>query len=353
MSEAPSFSIGDANVDDLDAILAAEASESGQRIARVDLACVRFTPELLEHIPREVAEQYGVLPVYARRARLQKKRVVEPGVLYIATASPTDAAILEDCSLCCGMPVRAFLADAGEIRRAITVVYEGGQVEHPVPVSTTAPKPPPVPSRNPLKNVTTLPSATSFSTPPSKPAASEGAAADGAPQRQPSMPELPLVKPVSTAAVSSAPSGAAPQVTPAGSPKTLPPDAFSLDEALADGEGASHGSLISIPPPMSRPPRLLALSASESMMAYCREALEPLGGVVEACDMSRTGELSASERPRLLLVPEEVYPFDRRAFNLLAFELGVPLVVWSLDMDPADLQSLLLASGPRSQPPLS
>ena len=59
-------------------------------------------------------------------------------MLYIASSSPGDAAIIEDCSLCCGMPVRAFLADAGAIRRAIGVVYEGGQVEPPAP-----PKPPP------------------------------------------------------------------------------------------------------------------------------------------------------------------------------------------------------------------
>ncbi|RYE80937.1 MAG: hypothetical protein EOO74_01310, partial [Myxococcales bacterium] len=138
MSEAPTFSVTDARVDDLDAILAAEASESSASTTRVDLTCVRFTPELLEHIPREVAEQYGVLPVYARRGRSKKKKVVDPGVLYIASATPSDAAILEDCSLCCGMPVRAFLADSQVIRRAIAVVYDGGQValDAPAPVST-------------------------------------------------------------------------------------------------------------------------------------------------------------------------------------------------------------------------
>lgn len=119
--------------------------------------------------------------------------------------------------------------------------------------------------------------------------------------------------------------------------------------------GLPRGSA-SVPPPATRPtadngqpspskaPLVVVLSAPQSLVNICQEAIALLGGRVEPCSMSEASALAVRERPTLIVVPEEIYPFDRRAFNLLALQLNAPLIVWGSDMDPADLQALIFAS---------
>jgi hypothetical protein len=99
-------------------------------------------------------------------------------------------------------------------------------------------------------------------------------------------------------------------------------------------------------------PLLVVLGGDVGLTDYCNEAVAPLGGHVESWEIGAASEKRPETPPNLLLVAEELYIFDRRAFNLLAFRLGAPLVVWSQEMDPADLQAVLLAArcGPGQKP---
>jgi hypothetical protein len=314
LSEAPSISIEQHATEELDELLAEDVSDvlTSPDLPPgplVDLTLVRFSRELLETIPQEIAQQYRCLPVYLRKPK-KKKRSLTPGILFLASATPDDAAMLEDCSLCCNLEVRAFFVDPQAVQEAIPIVYSGGSLERPAPASA-APTPPPLPPRA------------------QKPRAPEPPAAPA--PRAPSLPELPLVRP-------GAPATAAPPASPA---EPRAPAAEPPPNSLLEMDSLPPGSL-SLEPPRSQEPHLVVLGGDEGLAEYCQEAVAPLGGHVETWAFGPpSGE---QPTPSLLVVSEEVYLFDRRAFNLLAFRLGAPLVVWSQDMDPADLQAVLLAS---------
>lgn len=385
MSEAPSLSFESSSVEDLDEILASELTSivppapDAQPFARVDLALVRFTPELLEAIPQEIAEQYKVLPVYLRKAK-KKKKSSTPGLLYIAAADPEDQAALEDCSLCCNLQVRAFLADPQELSEAIPIVYRGGALARPGAPSSQA-MPPPPPSM--LKGAA-VPSE-STPTPPQSAAPAQGSPASRSAPAPPggppvvktssSMPELPLIRPTgagsaalaSTAAPAATPTSelptdpppppAAASTSPAsvapsqvGAPVSPGPDAAPAAPGM-DGTPAAAGP-DAAPLSVTTAPLLVVLGGDAGLADYCHEAVAPLGGHVESWEIGAASEKRPGVPPSLLLVAEELYIFDRRAFNLLAFRLGAPLVVWSQEMDPADLQAVLLAArcGPGQKP---
>jgi len=101
----------------------------------VSLYHVDFSRQLLNLVPREVAEGYGLIPVYVRHVRGQGE------TLYVATDDPTNDEGLRRVGAYAGLPVRPMIASASDIRAAIRVYYGGGA---PQPV---APTPPPVPSR--------------------------------------------------------------------------------------------------------------------------------------------------------------------------------------------------------------
>lgn len=377
LSEAPSLSFESSSVEDLDEILASELTSivppapDAQPFARIDLALVRFTPELLEAIPQEIAEQYKVLPVYLRKAK-KKKKSSTPGLLYIAAADPEDQAALEDCSLCCNLQVRAFLADPQELREAIPIVYRGGSLARPGAPSSQA-TPPPPPSM--LKG-SAAPSE-STPTPPHSAAPAQGSPASrGAPAAPPkegppvvktssSMPELPLIRP--TGVGSAAPASTAPTATPTSELPTDPPPppapASTSPASIAPSQAGAPVSpgmdaapaasgMDAAPSSTTKAPLLVVLGGDIGLADYCHEVVAPLGGHVESWEIGAASEKRPGAPPNLLLVAEELYIFDRRAFNLLAFRLGAPLVVWSQEMDPADLQAVLLAArcGPGQKP---
>lgn len=330
--------------------------------ARVNLQRVHFTKELLDTVPREIAEQYTVLPVYVRKGKIKKRTPPEPGVLYIVAPSLEETGAAEDCSLCSNMKVRLFLADRDEILQAIPVVYAGGQYEPaPQPASShAAPPRPPPPTRPQVTRSHSFPEL-----PLIRPA---GKAPDppSAPTPTPPTPQDPSL------ALADAP--ATPHVPTPPTPQQIPPPGVlaqampSLQPAPPAPPAAPAPTLMPpagaepAPRPQTQrssvedegPPRLVIVGALPGWLEFCRTAVLSIGGQVEACEMGRTQVLNSGPRPHLLVVPEEIYPFDRRAFNLLGLQLGVPLVVWSLDMDPADLQLLLTAAkASRAAPPSS
>lgn len=109
----------------------------------VSLAHIDFSRALLDLVPSEVAERYGVVPIYVRRGKSQSQ------TLYIAMQDPTEEQAIAEVAQFSGLPVRAMIAPPGDIRGAIRAYYlglppeEGETVESPdAPVP--APPPPPV-----------------------------------------------------------------------------------------------------------------------------------------------------------------------------------------------------------------
>ncbi len=397
---------------------------------RVALELVHYTPEMLELVPREIAERHCLLPVYLRKERPRRKI---PGVLFLAMANPADADAIEECSFCSGLTVKPLMAERWALQDAIPIVYAGGSpvwVRANAPSSTSTPAPPsvgappPPPSKAPSSVASPLPATTTLPQAPAKPA--KPAAPAASPPAEPAAPGA--SQPVSAAPgaslppISAAPGTSIPPVSTARSAETtVEVSEASLDELgdlgdLGDLDAAMHepagddgpadtirdpdepkygfdrdekgespdglrgekkgetkgetkgekpdGSPGERPngrrserpeghtserPGESRGFVLLVVSASAALAEFCREAAEPLGGRVEICDVVDAPLLALAERPRFLIVAEEIYPFDRRAFNLLALEVGAPLVVWSLDMSPEDLQALLFAAGKKRQ----
>jgi len=114
----------------------------------VSLYHVDFSRQLLNLVPREVAEGYGVVPVYVRHVRGQGE------TLYVATDDPTNEDGLRKASAYAGLPVRPMIASASDIRSAIRAYYGGGapsvpkvKIEHvepkPEPAKVEPTKPPP------------------------------------------------------------------------------------------------------------------------------------------------------------------------------------------------------------------
>jgi type IV pilus assembly protein PilB len=114
----------------------------------VSLYHVEFSRQLLNLVPREVAENYCIVPVFVRRVR----RV---DTLYIAMDDPTNEAALHEVGQYSGLPVKPMIASSGDIRNAIRVYYAGEKIE---PAPSTQPGPTladsPVAKRPPLPRAT-------------------------------------------------------------------------------------------------------------------------------------------------------------------------------------------------------
>ncbi|MBK8257792.1 MAG: hypothetical protein IPK82_34630 [Polyangiaceae bacterium] len=83
----------------------------------VSLHRIEFSRKLLNLVPRSLAEQYGVLPIYVRRIRNHGD------TLYIATDDPSNDEVLRACAAYAGLPVRPMIAPPSDIRSAIRAYY--------------------------------------------------------------------------------------------------------------------------------------------------------------------------------------------------------------------------------------
>jgi type IV pilus assembly protein PilB len=104
----------------------------------VSLRHVDFTRQLLNLVPRELAESFKVVPVYVRKLRGQGE------TLYVATDDPTHEEALARIAAYVGLPVRAMIAPSSEIRSALRVYYgvpptRASQSREPAIASNAAP----------------------------------------------------------------------------------------------------------------------------------------------------------------------------------------------------------------------
>jgi type IV pilus assembly protein PilB len=113
----------------------------------VSLYHVDFSRQLLNLVPREVAERYCIVPIFVRRVR-------KVDTLYIGMDDPTNEAALTEVGQFSGLPVKPMIASPTDIRNAIRVYYGGEALEPPptVPGQTAADSPqairkPPVPKQ--------------------------------------------------------------------------------------------------------------------------------------------------------------------------------------------------------------
>ncbi len=116
----------------------------------VSLYHVDFSRQLLNLVPREVAERYCIVPIFVRRVR----RV---DTLYIAMDDPTNEAALQEVGQYSGLPTKPMIASPSDIRNAIRVYYgakeSGETVDEPASTGQTvadapqAIRKPPVPKQ--------------------------------------------------------------------------------------------------------------------------------------------------------------------------------------------------------------
>ena len=112
----------------------------------VSLYHIDFSRQLLDLVPREVAERHCLVPIFVRRVRGQGN------TLYVAMDDPANTQAQEEVSSFAGLPVRSMIAPPADIRSAIRVYYGGEPAEilAPEPASAasapaTSPTPPPKP----------------------------------------------------------------------------------------------------------------------------------------------------------------------------------------------------------------
>jgi type IV pilus assembly protein PilB len=85
----------------------------------VSLYHIDFSRQLLNMVPREIAEEHCLIPIYVRPVRNQGN------TLYVAMEDPSSAVALDACAQASGIPVRAMIAPPSDIRNAIRVYYGG------------------------------------------------------------------------------------------------------------------------------------------------------------------------------------------------------------------------------------
>ena len=91
----------------------------------VSLYHIDFSRPLLDLVPKEIAEQFGLVPIFVRRVRGLGN------TLYIAMEDPSDDVALQAVQHYAGLPVRCMIAPPSDIRGAIRAYYHNGDEVEP------------------------------------------------------------------------------------------------------------------------------------------------------------------------------------------------------------------------------
>src|SRR6266550_6936919 len=101
----------------------------------VSLYHIDFSRELLNLVPRDIAEKYCLVPIYIRPVRGQGD------TLYVAMEDPMNEDALRECANSAGLPARPMIAAPSAITKAIRLYY-GGSASSPRSVSKAPPAEP-------------------------------------------------------------------------------------------------------------------------------------------------------------------------------------------------------------------
>ncbi len=102
----------------------------------VSLYHIDFSRDLLNLVPRDIAEKYCLVPIYIRPVRGQGD------TLYVAMDDPMNEDALRECAASAGLPARPMIAAPSAILKAIRLYY-GGSASSPAPSRAAAPAPAP------------------------------------------------------------------------------------------------------------------------------------------------------------------------------------------------------------------
>jgi type IV pilus assembly protein PilB len=100
----------------------------------VSLYHIDFSRQLLNMVPRELAERFSLVPIFVRHVKKQGNS------LYVAMDDPTNEAALAEVARAAGLPVKPMIACLSDIRSAIRVYYAEASESH-VRAQSNAPPP--------------------------------------------------------------------------------------------------------------------------------------------------------------------------------------------------------------------
>ncbi len=203
----------------------------------VSLYHIDFSRQLLNRVPREMAEKYCLIPIFVRHVKGQGE------TLYVATDDPKNELSLAEVARAAQLPTRPMIASPADIRSAIRVYYFDGE-------GMVAPPPPPQsvmaePTPSTLRDRPARPPA-----PPSAPSGPGGAPPMPPPPPAPNMPRTADGRPMSS------PAPRPPSVPP-------PPNVPSAYGSVPPPGGSSPppaGSGSERPPARQSKPRMVALT---------------------------------------------------------------------------------------------
>lgn len=89
---------------------------------------------------------------------------------------------------------------------------------------------------------------------------------------------------------------------------------------------------------------LLVVGAQPDFVQSCERIAARLRARVQTSALMSAEARVRECKPFAVLVPEEVYSFDRYAFTKLGIQAGVPVVVWTDELDEAQAFDLLRAA---------
>jgi type IV pilus assembly protein PilB len=101
----------------------------------VSLYHIDFSRELLNRVPREVAEKFCAVPIFVR---MEKKKAT----LYVAMDDPTNEQAIVEIAAAASLPVKPMIASQSHIRAAIRVYYATDADAAPQPPTTRESQPP-------------------------------------------------------------------------------------------------------------------------------------------------------------------------------------------------------------------
>ena len=126
----------------------------------VSLYHIDFSRQLLDLVPRRLADEYCLIPVMIRKSKQKGD------TLYVAMDDPTHELALSSVSRFAEMPARPMIACRSDIQNAIRVYYATGSASQP-PKPMARPPAPPSLSANAAARIAPAPLPTFASEPPS------------------------------------------------------------------------------------------------------------------------------------------------------------------------------------------
>ncbi|MGH7330040.1 MAG: hypothetical protein ACREJX_16970, partial [Polyangiaceae bacterium] len=137
--------------------------------------------------------------------------------------------------------------------------------------------------------------------------------------------------------------------TPIAKPPAIPPSRVPKVEELDldDDDVMPH---ISTPPGERTRPIVLVVGGRSAFSRKCVQAANALEADVDRTDLATAAVRARELQPFAIVVPEDVYAFDRYGMTKLSIDVNALLVIWSDDLEAEYLEPLLDTALKRRRP---